>query len=235
MKVPICVLDNAWIYRLRLAKAIRRESNYGPDGTELPWMWHVTYCNGSPVLWLRREVAYWRTSCSPFSLSFRLVDAGNGTRYWTTERPRAGTSNYQAVRRACRERGLLFEDPDFPPGPRALYHHKKPPLHPIVWMRPSEMCQRPKFIADGTGGNRAEGSRFDVEPGELGDTWLLAAVSSLTLTPRFLDRVVPPEQNFDNTTYCGLFSHSAKEMSSVKLGFTRAAVKIPGFSTSRDE
>nr|CAD7397272.1 unnamed protein product [Timema cristinae] len=127
------------------------------------------------------------------------------SRYWTTERPRAGTSNYQAVRRACRERGLLFEDPDFPPGPRALYHHKKPPLHPIVWMRPSEMCQRPKFIADGTGGNRAEGSRFDVEPGELGDTWLLAAVSSLTLTPRFLDRVVPPEQNFDNTTYCGLF------------------------------
>nr|CAD7429341.1 unnamed protein product [Timema monikensis] len=130
------------------------------------------------------------------------------SRYWTTERPRAGTSNYQAVRRACRERGLLFEDPDFPPGPRALYHHKKPPLHPIVWMRPSEMCQRPKFIADGTGGNRAEGSRFDVEPGELGDTWLLAAVSSLTLTPRFLDRVVPPEQNFDNTTYCGLFSLS---------------------------
>nr|CAD7592763.1 unnamed protein product [Timema genevievae] len=205
MKAPICVLDNAWICGASLAKAIRRELNYGSDGTELPWMWHVTYCNGSLVRWLRREVAYWRTSCSPFSLSFRLVDAGNGTRYWTTERPRAGTSNYQAVRRACRERGLLFEDPDFPPGPRALYHHKKPPLHPIVWMRPSEMCQRPKFIADGTGGNRAEGSRFDVEPGELGDTWLLAAVSSLTLTPRFLDRVVPPEQNFDNTTYCGLF------------------------------
>jgi calpain len=40
-----------------------------------------------------------------------------------------------------------------------------------------EICQRPKFIAEGA-------TRFDVEQGELGDPWLLAAVSSLTLTPR---------------------------------------------------
>ena len=44
-----------------------------------------------------------------------------------------------------------------------------------------EICQRPKFIAEGA-------TRFDVEQGENGDPWLLAAVSSLTLTPRFLDR-----------------------------------------------
>ena len=37
-----------------------------------------------------------------------------------------------------------------------------------------------------------------------GDPWLLAAVSSLTLTPRFLDRVVPPDQNFEHG-YCGVF------------------------------
>ena len=47
------------------------------------------------------------------------------------------------------------------------------------------MCARPKFISEGA-------SRFDVEQGELGDSWLLQAVSSLTLTPKFLDRVVPP-------------------------------------------
>ena len=41
-----------------------------------------------------------------------------------------------------------------------------------------EICQRPKFIAEGA-------TRFDVEQGELGDPWLLSAVSSLTLTPRW--------------------------------------------------
>lgn len=60
-----------------------------------------------------------------------------------------------------------------------------------------DICQRPTFIANGS-------SRFDVEQGELGDPWLLAAISSLTLTPRFLDRVVPPDQNFD-LHYCGMF------------------------------
>lgn len=57
-------------------------------------------------------------------------------RYWTAERPRGVQSHYHAVRRMCRERGVLFEDREFPPGPRVLFHHKKPPVHPIVWMRP---------------------------------------------------------------------------------------------------
>ena len=35
---------------------------------------------------------------------------------------------------------------------------------------------------------------------------LLAAISSLTLTPRFLDRVVPPDQTFD-LHYCGIFRY----------------------------
>ncbi|XP_065156312.1 calpain-9-like isoform X1 [Atheta coriaria] len=126
----------------------------------------------------------------------------NHIRYCTTERQRNQQNNYQAVKRACRERGALFDDPDFTPGPRALYHHKKPPLNPIVWMRPHEMCQRPKFISE----NPNDLLRFAVESGELGDQWLLAAVASLALTPRFLDRVVPPDQGFDNTSgYCGVF------------------------------
>jgi hypothetical protein len=70
-----------------------------------------------------------------------------------------------------------------------------------------EMCQRPRFIATdgGGGGGAVDCGRLDVEGGELGDPWLLAAISSLTLTPRFLDRVVPPDQTFDPSTYCGLF------------------------------
>lgn len=55
--------------------------------------------------------------------------------YWTVERPRQ-QPNYHAVRRSCRERGALFEDPDFPAGPKCLYKNKRPAIQPIVWMRP---------------------------------------------------------------------------------------------------
>ncbi|XP_057379033.1 calpain-9-like isoform X1 [Daphnia carinata] len=108
-------------------------------------------------------------------------------------------SNYHQLKRVCRDRGLLFDDPDFPSTTRSLYANKKPANlgGPITWLRPHDICQRPTFIANGA-------SRFDVEQGELGDPWLLAAISSLTLTPRFLDRVVPPDQTFD-LHYCGLF------------------------------
>lgn len=62
-------------------------------------------------------------------------------------------------------------------------------------------------VRNGTvGGGGTGGGRCGVEPGELGDHCFLAAVSSLTLTPKFLDRVVPLDQSFDTTTsYCGLF------------------------------
>ena len=55
------------------------------------------------------------------------------------------------------------------------------------------------------GSERSSG--FDVTPGDLGDPWLLAAVSALTLTPKFLERVVPPDQSFDSPQYCGLFRY----------------------------
>nr|XP_022900418.1 calpain-9-like isoform X1 [Onthophagus taurus] len=123
------------------------------------------------------------------------------SRYCTVERQR-NQVNIQAVKRACREKGTLYEDVDFPATTRSLFHHKKPHQHPIVWMRPHEMCQRPRFIGDNSG----DLLRFAVESGELGDQWLLAAVASLALTPRFLDRVVPPDQGFDNSqSYCGVF------------------------------
>lgn len=65
------------------------------------------------------------------------------------------------------------------------------------------MCQRPRFLSE----NNNDVAAFAVEAGELGDPWLLAAIASLALTPRFLHRVVPPDQGFDTTTnaYCGLF------------------------------
>lgn len=62
-----------------------------------------------------------------------------------------------------------------------------------------EMCQRPRFRSQGT-------QVSEVDPGELGDMCLSGALSSLTLTPYFLERVVPMDQGFDTTAgYCGIF------------------------------
>ena len=61
------------------------------------------------------------------------------SRYWTMDRSlqrRLQKTNYQHIKRLCRDRGQLFEDPDFPPNNRSIYRNKKPPLHPIVWLRP---------------------------------------------------------------------------------------------------
>ena len=47
-------------------------------------------------------------------------------------------SNYHQLKRVCRDRGLLFDDPEFPTTARSLYTNKKPANlgGPITWLRP---------------------------------------------------------------------------------------------------
>lgn len=70
------------------------------------------------------------------------------------------------------------------------------------------MCQCPIFSnstsSSASGSGSSDATRLSVDAGELGDPWLLAAASSLALTPRFLERVVPPDQDFEEN-YCGMF------------------------------
>ncbi|XP_021002623.1 calpain-9 isoform X2 [Parasteatoda tepidariorum] len=104
---------------------------------------------------------------------------------------------FHYLKRLCRERGILFEDPDFNLNAAKIPTNKHRSQASITWMRPFEICARPRFISENT-------SRFDIEQGELGDYSLVAAVSCLTMTPRFLERVVPPDQSF-HQAYCGIF------------------------------
>ncbi|KAH3699473.1 hypothetical protein DPMN_074429 [Dreissena polymorpha] len=57
--------------------------------------------------------------------------------------------------------------------------------------------QGPQYVTGGA-------SRFDVQQGELGDCWLLAAVASLTCNTPLLNRVIMPEQNCVSN-YFGIF------------------------------
>ncbi|KAL3874803.1 hypothetical protein ACJMK2_037772 [Sinanodonta woodiana] len=104
--------------------------------------------------------------------------------------------NYEEIRKTCKEENCLFEDPEFPAEDGSIFFSRRPP-RPFEWKRPHEICKNPLFVSSGA-------SRFDVQQGELGDCWLLAAVASLTINQKLLMRVVPHDQDF-TTDYCGLF------------------------------
>ncbi|KAJ1072661.1 hypothetical protein K5549_011887 [Capra hircus] len=90
--------------------------------------------------------------------------------------------NYEAIRAACLDEGILFRDPYFPAGPDALGYDQLGPhsekAKGVEWKRPHPFLP--------------------------GNCWFLAAAASLTLYPRLLSRVVPPGQGFQHG-YAGVF------------------------------
>eukprot|EP00092_Neocalanus_flemingeri_P017950 GFUD01019424.1.p1 GENE.GFUD01019424.1~~GFUD01019424.1.p1 ORF type:complete len:557 (+),score=139.71 GFUD01019424.1:131-1801(+) len=91
--------------------------------------------------------------------------------------------------------GQLFTDPRFPPDQASLSYSRS--AQQVDWLRPHQLCDLPQLFVDGA-------DRFDVNQGELGDCWLLAAMSSLAMDHSLLHRVIPPGQGFD-TEYVGMF------------------------------
>ncbi|XP_073965986.1 calpain-A-like isoform X2 [Choristoneura fumiferana] len=121
--------------------------------------------------------------------------------FWLGEtRPSSfGPATYQDfkdIRSRCLSEGRLFEDPEFPAVDRSLYY-KESLDRPITWLRPGEICDDPQLFVEGY-------SRFDVQQGELGDCWLLAAVANLTLHRKLFFQVVPDDQSFEEE-YAGVF------------------------------
>lgn len=91
----------------------------------------------------------------------------------------------------------MFEDSEFPADMKSLYYSRAPPNRPFVWLRPSEISQNPQFSID-------DFTRFDVQQGEIGDCWFLAAVACLTQDPKLLSRVVCADNSFKEN-YAGIF------------------------------
>nr|XP_021183445.2 calpain-A isoform X2 [Helicoverpa armigera] len=104
--------------------------------------------------------------------------------------------DFKDIRSRCYAEGRLFEDPEFPAVDRSLYY-KESLDRPITWLRPGQICDDPQLFVEGY-------SRFDVQQGELGDCWLLAAVANLTLHRKLFFQVVPDDQSFDEE-YAGVF------------------------------
>lgn len=104
--------------------------------------------------------------------------------------------DFNTIRSQCLQNGALFEDPEFPAIDSSLQFSSRPDRH-VEWLRPMEIADDPQFFVEGY-------SRFDVQQGELGDCWLLAAAATLTQDPKLFFRVVPDDQSFSDD-YAGIF------------------------------
>ncbi|KAB0362273.1 hypothetical protein FD754_006429 [Muntiacus muntjak] len=101
----------------------------------------------------------------------------------------------------CLNRGLLFEDETFPAETSSigLPLLKGKNLSSLSWMRPKDLLKgksEPLFILEGA-------SRFDIQQGEAGDCWFLAALGALTQSPQYLQKILI-DQSFSHE-YAGIF------------------------------
>nr|CAD7433093.1 unnamed protein product [Timema monikensis] len=120
----------------------------------------------------------------------QLGERGSGLR------ARGDVQDFYQLRQQCLDQRTLFEDPDFPAEDTSIFFSQTPP-RPFKWLRPMEISEDPQLFVDGA-------SRFDIQQGELGDCWLLAAVANLTLNHGLFTQIVPDDQGFGDK-YAGVF------------------------------
>ncbi|KAM8903443.1 calpain-5a isoform 1-T1 [Spinachia spinachia] len=91
--------------------------------------------------------------------------------------------SFSALRRQCRQNGSLFEDPLFPTSDQSLFYQNNS-IGRITWKRPKELCINPHLFVDGI-------SAHDLNQGQLGNCWFVAACSSLASREALWQKVIP--------------------------------------------
>ena len=105
------------------------------------------------------------------------------------------SADCQPAQASLLKSGSLFADPRFPAEKKSLFYSRS--SEGLTWQRPGDLCASPHLYVDGA-------TRHDINQGELGNCWLLAAFSSLTDHRTKLEAVLPPGQSFTNN-YAGIF------------------------------
>ncbi|TNN80429.1 Calpain-9 [Liparis tanakae] len=106
--------------------------------------------------------------------------------------------DFKTLLEACLKSGELFADPTFPPEQTSIGTPEDPdPKKAIKWKRPKEISENALFVEGTTG-------TTDICQGQLGNCWLLAALSCLTMHPTLFVKVVPPHQSLSKP-YAGIF------------------------------
>ncbi|XP_040902276.1 calpain-12 isoform X2 [Toxotes jaculatrix] len=107
--------------------------------------------------------------------------------------------DFKTLLEECLKSGVLFSDPAFPAEQKSI---GMPELDPdpkkeIKWQRPKEITENAVFVEGTTG-------TTDICQGQLGNCWLLAALSCLTVHPTLFVKVVPSDQSLSEP-YAGIF------------------------------
>ncbi|XP_034723711.1 calpain-12 [Etheostoma cragini] len=106
--------------------------------------------------------------------------------------------DFQSLLETCLKSGQLFADPTFPTEQKSIGIPEDPnPKKAIKWQRPKEISKNAVFV-EGTIGTT------DICQGQLGNCWLLAALSCLTMHPQLFVKVVPANQSMSQP-YAGIF------------------------------
>ncbi|XP_071377523.1 calpain-12 [Centroberyx affinis] len=106
--------------------------------------------------------------------------------------------DFKTLRDECLKSGLLFSDPNFAAEQKSIGMPEDPdPNKAIKWLRPKEISKNAVFVEGTTG-------TTDICQGQLGNCWLLAALSCLTMHPKLFVKVVPPKQSLSES-YAGIF------------------------------
>lgn len=110
--------------------------------------------------------------------------------------------NYERLRKQAQTSGQLFEDPEFPATNASLYLGGQQKGR-IEWKRPKEICADPHLVVGGVEGN-------DLNQGDVGNCWFVAACASLAQEKKLWNHVVPnaDDQEWDEAhpeKYTGIF------------------------------
>ncbi|XP_029027866.1 calpain-12 [Betta splendens] len=107
--------------------------------------------------------------------------------------------DFGTLLQGCLKSGALFCDPVFPAEPASIGMPELDldPKKAIKWLRPKEITKNAVFVEGTTG-------TTDICQGQLGNCWLLAALSCLTMHPTLFVKVVPSDQSLTES-YAGIF------------------------------
>uniref|UniRef100_A0A7N5ZZD8 Calpain 12 n=1 Tax=Anabas testudineus TaxID=64144 RepID=A0A7N5ZZD8_ANATE len=107
--------------------------------------------------------------------------------------------DFKSLLKECLKSRVLFSDPTFPADQKSIGMPELDldPKKAIKWLRPKEITKNAVFVEDTIG-------TTDICQGQLGNCWLLAALSCLTMHPTLFVKVVPSDQSLSDA-YAGIF------------------------------